>query len=67
VAVASFAPGLWTNVFSDAPTGPLGPLVSALGFAAAATNILVLGWALHRVIRRGWAPRHLEPVHRPRA
>lgn len=54
VAVGSFAPSLWINVFSDAPNGPLGPPIAALGLAAAATNLAVLAWALRRVIERGW-------------
>jgi hypothetical protein len=53
VAVGSPAPTLWTNVFGHGSSGPLGPPVAALGFAAAATNLIVLIWSLQRLARRG--------------
>jgi dolichyl-phosphate-mannose-protein mannosyltransferase len=51
VAVGSFAPDLWFNIFSSFPQGPLGPLVLALGYAAALVNLAVLGWAVARLAR----------------
>lgn len=54
VAVGSFAPSLWVNVFAAVPNGPLATPVVVLGYAAAAANLVVLGWALQRVVRRAW-------------
>ena len=54
IAVGSFAPSLWVNIFANVPNGPLAPPIVALGYAAAAANLAVLGWALRRVVRRAW-------------
>jgi hypothetical protein len=54
VAVGSFAPNLWTNVFAAGPTGPLGPGIAAAGSMAAVVNLIVLGWGLRRLVGQGW-------------
>jgi len=54
IAVGSFAPSLWVNIFAAVPNGPLAMPIVTLGYAAAVANLAVLGWALRRVVRRAW-------------
>jgi dolichyl-phosphate-mannose-protein mannosyltransferase len=51
IAVAPFAPDLWSHIFFATQQGPLGPLMKLLGYMSAAANILVLIWASHRMWR----------------
>lgn len=55
VAVGSPVPNLWQNVFAPGSTGPLIPVVAALGAVAVVANLVVLGWGLRRLIRQGRA------------